>query len=291
MIEARETFVRIRREREGKPWPPLAVLRAGFAPGAKPFALPPDVAVTSTDCAGTPALWLDAPGVRPDRVVVFFHGGGYVMGSIETHGELAARVARAAGARALFLEYPLAPERPFPAAVDAAVAAVGSLAVPGPQLAFVGDSAGGGLAVAVLQALRDAGAPLPAVAAVISPLVDLTVSGASVTERADRDPMLGGAGIAAIAAAYLGGADPRSPRASPLFASLAGLPPLLVQVGSDEVLFSDAERLVQAARAAGVDATLDVGEGLFHVYQAVADAPEAVLATDRLGAFVRRSWS
>jgi monoterpene epsilon-lactone hydrolase len=222
--------------------------------------------------------------------VLFLHGGGYTMGSIATHGELAARVGRAAAARVLFLEYPLTPERPFPAAFDATLAAVRSLEVPRALLALVGDSAGGGLAIATLQALRDAGEALPAAAVVMSPLVDLTVSGASMMERAERDPMFSQEIIRRIAADYLAGADPRTPRGSPLFGSFMGLPPLLVQVGSDEVLFSDAEHLVRAAREAGVDASLDVGEGLFHVYQTVADAPEAAAATDRAGAFVRGCW-
>lgn len=285
-------FQQRRADRAGKPPPSVAQLREAFTAGGQPFPIPAGVTVTPTKIANTPGSWLDGPGVATDRVVLFLHGGGYQLGSLASHGELAARIGREARARVLFLDYPLAPEHPFPAAIDATLAAWRELAAdhPASTIALAGDSAGGGLALAVMMTLRDAKEPLPAAAALMSPHVDLTLSGASFTERADRDPIFVAPMIQKLVADYLGGADPRTPRASPLFGSLAGLPPLLVQVGSEELLYSDAERLATAATAAGVEVTYECAEGLFHVYQAVATAPEAVSATAQIGAFLRSHW-
>ena len=154
-------------------------------------------------------------------------------------------------------------------------------------MAVAGDSAGGGLAVALLVATRDAGEALPAAAVLMSPTVDLTSSGASMTERAEQDPISTPAMLRQFASDYLAGADPKTPLASPLFASLSGLPPLLVQVGTADVLLSDAERLAGAAAEAGVDVTLEIGEGLPHVYQLLLGTPEAAEATERIGKFLR----
>ncbi|HEY6034703.1 MAG TPA: alpha/beta hydrolase [Kofleriaceae bacterium] len=285
-------FQQRRADRAGKPPPSLAQLRATFAAGGEQFPIPADVAVTPTKLANVPAAWLDPPEAKRDRVVLFLHGGGYQIGSLASHGELAARIGREARARVLFLDYPLAPEHPFPAAIDAALATWRALSAdhPAATIALAGDSAGGGLALALMEALRDAKEPLPAAAALMSPHVDLTLSGASFTERADRDPIFAAPMIQKLVGDYLAGADPRTPRASPLFGSLAGLPPLLIQVGSEELLYSDAERLATAATAAGVEVTYDVAEGLFHVYQAVATAPEAQQATAQVGAFLRSHW-
>ena len=152
---------------------------------------------------------------------------------------------------------------------------------------MAGDSAGGGLAVALLVATRDAGEALPAAAALMSPTVDLTSSGASMTERADQDPISTPAMLRQFASDYLAGADPKTPLASPLFASLSGLPPLLVQVGTADLLLSDSERLATAAAEAGVDVTLQIGEGLPHVYQLLLGTPEAAEATEQIGKFLR----
>jgi monoterpene epsilon-lactone hydrolase len=193
--------------------------------------------------------------------------------------------------RVLFAEYRLAPEHPFPAAIDDALAAWrwlrDDLGIDARSIAVAGDSAGGGLAVGVLVATRDAGQVLPAAAVLMSPTVDLTSSGRSMVDNAGQDPISTPELLRSLAADYLGGADPKDPLASPLFAPLVGLPPLLIQVGTADVLLSDAERLADAAMAAGVDVRLEVGEGLPHVYQLMLGTPEAADATSRIGEFLR----
>jgi epsilon-lactone hydrolase len=269
----------------------LEELRATFTPGDRLHQVPDDVLVSEVTAGGVPAHWLGAPGADAGRVLLFLHGGGYELGSVRSDGELAARLGRAGGMRVLFPEYRLAPEHPFPAAIDDVLAAWRWLradqGLSARSMAVAGDSAGGGLAVALLVALRDAGEDLPAAATLMSPTVDLTSSGASMTERVDQDPISTPAMLRQFAADYLTGADPKTPLASPLFASLAGLPPLLVQVGTADLLLSDAERLAAAATEAGADVTLRVGEGLPHVYQLLLGTPEAAAATEQIGKFLR----
>jgi len=271
--------------------PTLQELRATFTPGDRLHPVPDDVLVTDVTAGGVPAHWLTAPGTDPGRVLLFLHGGGFELGSVRSDGELAARLGRAAGMRVLFPEYRLAPEHPFPAALDDVLAAWHWLrtdqGLSAASLAVAGDSAGGGLAVALLVATRDAGEELPAAAVLMSPTVDLTSSGASMTERADQDPISTPAMLRQFAADYLAGADPKTPLASPLFASLTGLPPLLIQVGTADLLLSDSERLATAATHAGVDVTLQIGEGLPHVYQLLLGTPEAAQATEQIGKFLR----
>jgi monoterpene epsilon-lactone hydrolase len=271
--------------------PTLQELRASFTPGDRLHAVPDDVLVSDVTAGGVPAHWLTAPGTDPGRVLLFLHGGGFELGSVRSDGELAARLGRAAGMRVLFPEYRLAPEHPFPAALDDVLAAWHWLrtdqGLSAASLAVAGDSAGGGLAVALLVATRDAGEELPAAAVLMSPTVDLTSSGASMTERVDQDPISTPAMLRQFAADYLAGADPKTPLASPLFASLTGLPPLLIQVGTADLLLSDSERLATAATHAGVDVTLQIGEGLPHVYQLLLGTPEAAQATEQIGKFLR----
>jgi len=275
----------------GQAPPPLAQRRAAFTPGDRLHPVPDDVVVTEVTAGGVPAHWLTAPGTDDGRVLLFLHGGGYELGSVRSDGELAARLGRAAGMRILFPEYRLAPEHPFPAAIDDVQAAWRwlrtSQGLAATSLAVAGDSAGGGLAVALLVATRDAGQALPAAAVLMSPTVDLASSGASMTERADQDPISTPAMLRQFASDYLAGADPTTPLASPLFAALTGLPPLLIQVGTADLLLSDSERLAAAADQAGADVTLQIGEGLPHVYQLLLGTPEAAQATEHIGKFLR----
>jgi epsilon-lactone hydrolase len=252
---------------------------------------PADVRYEPADAGGVPAEWTSAPGARTDAALVYLHGGGYCVGSIATHRALVARIARETGLRVLSVGYRLAPEHPHPAALEDALAAYRFVLGQGiaPQrIAFAGDSAGGGLVLATLVAARDAQLPLPAAAACISPWTDLTGSGASVTTKAAEDPMLTPEDLRVFGAAYAG-ERLRAPTASPLFASLVGLPPLLLQVGTAEVLLDDSTRLAAAARSAGVEVSLRVWDDMIHVWHAFADLlPEGAQAVRQLAAFVVR---
>jgi monoterpene epsilon-lactone hydrolase len=255
--------------------------------------LPDGTRIEPVDAAGVPAEWLDVPGVDPSRVLLYLHGGGYVIGSIASHRALAARIAAAAGVRALIIDYRLAPEHPFPAAVEDATAAyeflLGQGIVPS-RIAIGGDSAGGGLTFASLVALRDAGRPLPGAAIALSPWTDLAGTGESMTTRAHADPMVQREPLLANGALYLGEADARTPTASPLYADLAGLPPICIQVGTAETLLDDSTRIAERIRAAGGRVELEAFEDLIHVFQAFAPhVPESVEAIEKLGAFVKRS--
>jgi epsilon-lactone hydrolase len=291
MQEKIATLRALRAAAAGQPAPTLAERRAGFDTRGDQYPLPEDADTAEVDAGGVPARWITVPGADAGRVLLYLHGGGYQVGSFRSHAELASRLGRASGRRVLLPEYRLAPEHPFPAAIDDALAVWRWLrSVPGlsaSALAVAGDSAGGGLAVAMMTALRDRGEDLPAAAVLISPWTDLSCSGASMTERVDEDPIFVPDTIRQLAAGYLAGADPRTPLASPLFARLDGLPPLLIQVGTAELLLSDAEELAKSAAAAGVDVTVQAGEGLPHVYPVMLGVPEAAAATDQAGAFLR----
>jgi acetyl esterase/lipase len=272
--------------------PTVEDMRAGIEAFIGVVPLPEDVTFEPIDVDGVPAEWVAAPNAAADKALLYLHGGGYAIGSIRTHRNLAANVSRATGTRVLLIDYRLAPEHPHPAAVDDAVTAWRWLLAQGlapERMAISGDSAGGGLTVATLVALRDAGAPLPACAVPISPWVELEAVSESWTTRAEADPMVGIDGLKLMADWYLNGQDARTPLAAPLHAELRGLPPMLVQVGDAEVLLDDSTRLVDKARAAGVDATCEVIPEGIHVLHAFAPlVPEANDAIDRLGEFVRR---
>ena len=265
--------------------------RAQYERAEKVFPTPPDVKVERVNVPAAPAEWLRPPSAVPGRVVLYLHGGGYVIGSPRSHRHLAAAVAGAAGASALLLDYRLAPEHPFPAAVEDATAAYRWLldqAIAPERIVIAGDSAGGGLTVATLLALREARVPLPAGGVCISPWVDLTCSGASYATKAAADPIVRRAGVEEMARAYLGATPPRTPLASPLFADLRGLPPLLIHVGSDEVLLDDAVQLAERAKAGGVDATLEIYDRMIHVWHwFLPMLDEAQTAVEAIGRFVR----
>lgn len=254
-------------------------------------SLDPEIKVEKITVEGIPAEWVDAPEAAPERAILYLHGGAYIMGSCNTHRGLAARFSRAASARVLLLEYRLAPENPFPAALEDAVAAYRWLLSAGfaPQcLAVAGDSAGGGLAVATLLKLRDDGVPLPAAAVLMSPWTDLEGTGESVKTKAETDPWLQAEGLRPLASLYLCGQDPRQPLASPIHADLRGLPPMLVHAGEDEILLDDSVRLVERARAAGVEVTFKIWEGMWHVFQGFADVlPEGRQAIAESGEFLK----
>jgi len=248
---------------------PVDELRLVVDQTAALFPVAEGFSVEAVDAGGVRGEWVAAPGARRAETILYLHGGGYAVGSPASHRHLAAALSEAAGARVLSVDYRRAPEHPFPAAVQDAVAAYRWLLKQGTvpeRLAIAGDSAGGGLTVAALLALREEGEPLPAAGLCISPWVDLTCSAGSYESKAADDPLVGAQDVQWYAAQYLGGQDPRTPLASPLFADLAGLPPLLIQVGSEEVLLDDATGLDAAARGAGVASTLEVWDGMIHVW-------------------------
>lgn len=253
--------------------------------------LPPEVTARQTPLGSTPTIEVSVEPVTSAAVVLYFHGGGYMVGSARSGAPLAAELARRVGGRAYSVEYRLAPEHPYPAAVDDAIAAYTGLLATGVQprdIALAGDSAGGGLVMATLLAARARGLAQPAAAVVFSPWVDLSASGASVRTKVDVDPVLTPDSLAWYADHYLPTGDPTDPLVSPVFAHLASLPPLLIQVGSHEILLDDAVRLARQAAHHDVEVTLDVVPGVPHVFQhQFAELPEADAALDRAGAFLR----
>lgn len=269
-------------------------MRDNFVQATKNFATPPeDVTVTTVDVEGTPAEWLDAPNVESDRVLLYLHGGGYVIGSIATHRGLTASLSRAANCRVLALDYRLAPENPYPAAVEDATKAYRWLLGQGygaDKIAISGDSAGGGLTLATLLSLKQSGYRLPAAAAPISPWTDMEGSGESMNTKVDLDPMVEPGGLMGMARLYMGDdTDYRAPTASPLYGDYAGLPPLLIQVGELETLLDDATRVADKAKAAGVDVNLEVWDEMVHVWHLFAPMlPEGREAITRIGDFVKQ---
>ncbi|MFF9160639.1 alpha/beta hydrolase [Streptomyces longwoodensis] len=263
--------------------------RSGFAAAVGRPATD-GVVTRRTVLGGRPALELEPAGASGRGRLLYLHGGGYVVGSPDTHAGLVGELARRAGVRAVSVDYRTAPEHPFPAAVDDGLAAYRALlADTDPRdLVLAGDSAGGGLSIATLLAARDAGLPQPAAVVLFSPWVDLTLSGGSIRTKEDADPLFVEADLRDYADLYLGTTDPAHPLASPLFADLTGLPPLLVQVGANEVLLDDAVRLAGRAGADDVDVTLEVGPGLPHVFQHhYGRLDEADAALDRAARFLR----
>jgi monoterpene epsilon-lactone hydrolase len=269
------------------PWNPLASQRATAALAGLATRAPAGVRREPIDLGGVPGLRLAPARVRPGHAVLYFHGGAYVIGGAASHARFAAQVAHATQATTYFVDYRLAPEHPFPAALDDALAAYRWLLAQSPgRVALVGDSAGGGLVLALAVSIRDARLPAPDALALISPWTDLTLAGASHRDQAAADPMLRAAWLAASAAHYAGGRPLTEPLLSPAFADLAGLPRMLIQVGSEEILRSDAEQLAQRAGQAGVPVALRRYDGLWHVFQAHAGMlPESDQALAEIGAF------
>jgi epsilon-lactone hydrolase len=246
----------------------------------------------AVDAGGVKAEWISAPDARKDAAILYLHGGGYILGSINSHRDVCERLSRAAKARVLAIDYRLAPEHAFPAAIDDAVAAYRWLVKQGispKRLAIAGDSAGGGLSMATLVALKRAGDALPACATLMSPWVDLELTGDSMTTKDAEDPMVHRPMVANMAAAYVQSGDVGNPLASPLKADLAGLPPLMIHVGTRETLLDDSVRLAAAAKKAGVAAEFKAWEGHVHVFQIFASGvADGETSLQELGAFIRK---
>jgi acetyl esterase/lipase len=268
----------------------IAAMRAGFDRMLPDPA--PDVLVSEAEVGGVAGRWVEVPQSGA-TCVLYLHGGGGVLGSSFAYRDLASRIARAARARVFVADFALAPEHPFPAGFDDARAAYSALLdekdVDPRDLVVVGDSAGGGIAVALVAALGEWDLPRPACVVALGPFADLTISGNSMTELADIDPLVTREASEQMSAAYLAGHDPKDPKVSAIFADFTDFPPLLVDVGECEVLLDDSRRIVEAVNRHGGKAELHVGEGLIHVYQMFAgQLPEAQESIDGIGEFIAR---
>ena len=270
---------------------PIEEQRATMEAGLSQLPLAPDVRCEPVDAGGVLAEFITTPESDRERVIYYLHGGGYVLGSISSHREMASRLARAAKAQVLLIGYRLAPEHPFPAAVEDSMTGYRWLLSRGintDRVVIAGESAGGGLTVATLVALRDAGEPLPAAAVPVSPWVDMEALGESMVTKAELDPVIQRDRLLELARTYLKNADPRTPLAAPIYADLTGLPPLLIQVGTAEVLFDDATRLAESAKSAGVQVVFEPWEDMIHMWHFFAAMlPEGQQAIDRIGEFVQ----
>ncbi len=270
---------------------PIEETRAAFEQLATIFPVADDVKREKVDANGVPGEWITPPGVSGDITVYYLHGGGYSIGSVSTHARMVSLIAKAADARAFAVDYRLAPENPFPAGLDDAVAGYRWLLGQGvdpARLVIGGDSAGGGLTFATLLRLREAGDPLPAAAVLLSPWTDLEGTGESIKTRRETDPMIDPTSMPEMARSYYRDEDVRNPLVSPLHADFTGLPPMLIQVGDAEVLLDDSTRVYKRADAAGVDVTLEVNDEMIHVFQFFAPLlPEAVAAIARIGEFAK----
>jgi len=267
----------------------LEALRLAVDSDSERFPLDPDINFERVSVAiGVPAEWTWTEAADPARVVLYLHGGGYVFGSILSHRHLVAEIGRASGSRTLAIDYRLSPENPFPAAVDDALASYRFLLEQGFEprhIALAGDSAGGGLVVSTLVAIKEAGLPQPACGWLISPWVDMEASGETFVSRADADPMVKREIIVNFAQAYLNGADPRSPFASPIYADLRGIAPLLIHVGASEVLLDDSLKLARTVGAADVSVRLEIWPEMVHIWHVfhriLGDGRKAVQAGAR----------
>jgi monoterpene epsilon-lactone hydrolase len=261
----------------------------------KRYPIPSDIRLEEVDANGVPAEWSTAPAADPSRAILFLHGGGYISGSIDSHRPLATAIGRAAGSRALALGYRRAPEHPFPAALEDVVSGYRYLLEQGiapSHIAVAGDSAGGGLTIALMVAAKERGLPLPCCGWCISPWIDLDNGSASMTTKAAVDPLIQKPYLMELAKAYLGATPPRTPLASPLFADLKGLPPVLIQVGSAETLLDDSVHLCGALGSADVVVTLEVWPDMIHAFPLFHDQLAAGRrALARAGEFIRARQS
>jgi acetyl esterase/lipase len=274
--------------------PPLAERRRNWERDARLEPLPAGARFEPVVAGGVASEWMAMPDAHASRVFLLLHGGGYNAGSPVTHRKLAAHLSAVTGVRVLTPDYRLAPEHPFPAGVEDARAGYEWLLANGRQAGDIivgGDSAGGGLALSLLLALREAGRPLPRAAVLMAPWTDLTVSSPSYESNRALDPIITRENLREAGLWYAGQGDPASPMASPLFAALKGLPPMLIHAGGNEAMVDDSRRFAERARAAGVAVTEKIWPGLWHVFQtAVPAVPESRQAMAEIGAFVRAQY-
>ncbi len=272
---------------------PLHQLRIKLLRDTKFLKPPKDVEIFPITVNGVSAEWLTPVGATQEKVMIYLHGGGYVMGSPATHRSIVARLAKACGVRALSIDYRLAPEHPFPAALEDSLTAyqwVIDQGISPENILMAGDSAGGGLTLATLLSLRDNNQALPAMALCISPWTDLTLTGSSITTKAKIDPYISH-NLLKLGAHYVAESKAQLPLISPFYADLKGLPPLLIHAGTDEVLLSDSTRLAEAAKNSGVIVNIKIWERMWHDFHLWAPyVPEANQAIEEIGNFVEAHW-
>jgi epsilon-lactone hydrolase len=291
-----QTLVTRLRSTRGPDNPTVEELRRGWDKISAELPIPDTVQFKAADLSGVPAEWTTLPG-NPERpLVLYFHGGGYCIGSVASHRQLVGRLSKACEYCVLSVDYRLAPENKFPAAVEDAVTAYLFLLDEGhapKDIILAGDSAGGGLVLALMLALKNIGTAQPRAAVLISPSTDLAKTGGTIVTHQDRDPIIRLNTTNAFAEWYLGlDGNPYEPLASPLYGEYAGLPPLLILVGTEEMLLDDSRRVAERAKEAGVDVTLEVWDGVFHAWPFFAAIlPEGQKAIDRMGQYIRESFA
>jgi len=268
-------------------------MRNTWHAAAKVLWTPGKVTVEQKIIGGLNAEWLTPKGCPDDKLLLYLHGGAYVMGNCATHRQMVSHLAKFSGIKALLPEYRLAPEHPFPSAIADAVGLYRSLLADGyaaENIVIAGDSAGGGLTMATLLSLRNDGDPLPAAACLLSPWLDLAANGDSMTTRAEKDPWFQPEDMPIVAAYYCREEELTHPLVSPVYADLSGLPPLYIQVGEDEILLSDSTRAAEKVRAAGGEVEIEIWPGMWHVFQAfLVQVPESKKAVKKIGSYVRRA--
>jgi acetyl esterase/lipase len=287
-----QTIIQMLRSRPLRDGMDYQTVRAGFEQLAAAMPVADGVTREKADANGVPGEWITGPGVSGGATICYIHGGGWTVGSVNTHARLVANISAACDAPAFSVEYRLAPEHRYPAGLDDCITAykwlIEDQGVEPARLALMGDSAGGNLTLALLLRLRDQGLPLPAAAVCLSPATDLLATGESYRTRAEADPMLVASGVDIVRQAYCPDTDPKTPYVSPLYGDLAGLPPLLIQVGDAEILLDDARRFAKRAEETGVDVTLEVWDEMIHVFQFFAPMlPEGTEAIAGIGKFVK----
>lgn len=274
--------------------PSVEGLRESFKQIGNMMRVPKDAKCEPINIVGTSAEWISVPESKNDRVLLYFHGGGYIAGSIHSHREYCVHLARASKTRVLLIDYRRAPEHCFPAALEDATKVydwlISSQGIKPKNIVIAGESAGGGLTIATLLKLRDDNKELPAAGIPLSPFLDLAVTGNSIKTKADVDPMATEADLKFCVEQYLGKEDKKNPLASPLYADLKNLPPLYIQVGTAEILLDDAVRFADKAKAAGVNVELEVWDDMTHMFQMFATMiPEGRDAIAKIGEFVLKS--
>lgn len=269
---------------------PISEQRARQEKTARIFRLPKQIQCQKVIAHGVPSEWIKSPD-SSSGIILYVHGGAYVLGSVNSHRELIARLVMASKCNSLAINYRLAPENPFPAALEDMIAAYRWLLEEGidaSRIVFAGDSAGGGLAIAALIALRDAGIPLPAGAVCLSPWLDLALSGRSIANNAKLDPILSSKILEGYANYYTGTQETTHPLISPLYADLKGLPPISIHVGTNEILLDDSIRFSKQAQQAGVDINLEIWDEMFHVFQLFSFLPKTPKCMEQISAFISR---